>query len=124
MDYVKLGNTGLEVSRLCLGCMSFGEPDQGYPAWTLNEENSRPIIKKALDLGINFFDTANYYSNGTSEEIVGRVLKDYANRDEIVITTKLYFPMSDGPNSKGLSRKAFSVTEEVTKIEEGYLVIK
>jgi 1-deoxyxylulose-5-phosphate synthase len=106
MDYVKLGNTGLEVSRLCLGCMSFGEPDQGYPAWTLNEENSRPIIKKALDLGINFFDTANYYSNGTCEEIVGRVLKDYANRDEIVITTKLYFPMSDGPNSKGLSRKA------------------
>jgi len=106
MDYVKLGNTGLDVSRLCLGCMSFGEPDQGYPAWTLNEENSRPIIKKALDLGINFFDTANYYSNGTSEEIIGRVLKDYANRDEIVITTKLYFPMSDGPNSKGLSRKA------------------
>jgi aryl-alcohol dehydrogenase-like predicted oxidoreductase len=106
MDYVKLGNTGLDVSRLCLGCMSFGEPDQGYPAWTLNEENSRPIIKKALDLGINFFDTANYYSNGTSEEIVGNVLKDYANRDETVITTKLYFPMSDGPNSKGLSRKA------------------
>lgn len=106
MDYVKLGNTGLDVSKLCLGCMSFGEPDHGYPAWTLNEENSRPIIKKALDLGINFFDTANYYSSGTSEEIIGRVLKDYANRDEIVLTTKLYFPMSDGPNSKGLSRKA------------------
>lgn len=84
MEYVKLGNTGLDVSRLCLGCMSFGAPESGYPAWTLDEENSLPIIKKELHSGINFFDTANYYSDGTSEEIVGRVLKEYANRDEIV----------------------------------------
>ncbi len=106
MEYVKLGNTGLDVSRLCLGCMSFGLPERGYPQWTLDEERSRPIIKKALELGINFFDTANFYSDGTSEEIVGRVLKDYANRDEMVIATKVYFRMHDGPNGAGLSRKA------------------
>ncbi len=106
MEYVKLGNTGLDVSRLCLGCMSFGVPEQGYPQWTLDEEHSRPIIKKALELGINFFDTANFYSDGTSEEIVGRALKDYANRDEIVIATKVYFRMHEGPNGAGLSRKA------------------
>jgi aryl-alcohol dehydrogenase-like predicted oxidoreductase len=106
MEYVKLGNTGLDVSRLCLGCMSFGVPERGYPQWTLDEEHSRPIIKKALELGINFFDTANFYSDGTSEEIVGRALKDYANRDEIVIATKVYFRMHEGPNGAGLSRKA------------------
>jgi aryl-alcohol dehydrogenase-like predicted oxidoreductase len=106
MEYVKLGNTGLDVSRLCLGCMSFGVPERGYPRWTLNEESSRPIIKKALELGFNFFDTANFYSDGTSEEIVGRALKDYANRDEIVIATKVYFRMHEGPNGAGLSRKA------------------
>ncbi|MED3961325.1 aldo/keto reductase [Niallia taxi] len=106
MKYVKLGNTGMDVSKLALGCMSFGLPEQGYPAWTLNEEKSRPIIKKALEHGVNFFDTANYYSNGTSEEIIGRILKDYANRSEIVLTTKVYFPMQQGPNRKGLSRKA------------------
>ncbi|MFE8699955.1 aldo/keto reductase [Cytobacillus sp. FJAT-54145] len=105
MDYVKLGNTGLDVSRLCLGCMGFGVAERWIHQWVLNEENSRPIIKKALELGINFFDTANVYSDGTSEEIVGRALKDFANRDEIVLATKVYFPMHEGPNGKGLSRK-------------------
>ncbi|MBZ5753512.1 aldo/keto reductase [Metabacillus rhizolycopersici] len=105
MEYVKFGNTGLDVSRLTLGCMSFGEPDRGYPKWTLGEEESRPILKKALDLGINFFDTANFYSDGTCEEIVGKFLREYTNRDELVLATKVYFPMHEGPNGKGLSRK-------------------
>jgi 1-deoxyxylulose-5-phosphate synthase len=106
MEYVKLGNTGLDVSRLCLGCMSFGIPERGIAPWSLNEESSRPIIKKALELGINFFDTANVYSDGTSEEIVGRALKDYVNRDEFVLVTKVYFRMHEGQNGVGLSRKA------------------
>ena len=106
MEYVKFGNTGLDVSKICLGCMSFGVPERGIAPWSLNEECSRPIIKKAIELGINFFDTANVYSDGTSEEIVGRVLKEYANRDEIVIATKVNFRMHQGPNGAGLSRKA------------------
>ncbi|UVI29094.1 aldo/keto reductase [Paenibacillus spongiae] len=106
MEYVKLGNTGLDVSRLCLGCMGFGAAERWIHPWILDEERSRPIIKKALELGINFFDTANVYSDGTSEEFVGRALKDYANRDEIVIATKVYFRMHPGPNGSGLSRKA------------------
>ncbi|TYP79225.1 aldo/keto reductase [Paenibacillus methanolicus] len=106
MEYVKLGNTGLDVSRICLGCMSFGDVERWNHPWLLDEENSRPFIKKALDLGINFFDTANIYSTGASEEIVGRALKDYANRDEVVIATKVFFRMSPGPNGAGLSRKA------------------
>ncbi|MHC1681442.1 MAG: aldo/keto reductase [Clostridiaceae bacterium] len=105
MEYVKLGNTGLEVSRLCLGCMGFGEPGRGREKWSLDEEQSREIIKRALELGINFFDTANYYSLGSSEEILGRALKDFAKREEVVIASKLYFPMHEGPNAKGLSRK-------------------
>jgi aryl-alcohol dehydrogenase-like predicted oxidoreductase len=106
MEYARLGNTGLEVSRICLGCMSFGVAGRWIHQWVLNEEQSRPIIKKALELGINFFDTANVYSIGTSEEIVGRALKDYANRDEIVVATKVEGRMFDGPNGAGLSRKA------------------
>ncbi|SFB14087.1 Predicted oxidoreductase [Cohnella sp. OV330] len=106
LEYVKLGNTGLDVSRLCLGCMSFGDASRWTHPWILDEENSRPIIKKALDLGINFFDTANIYSTGASEEVVGRALKDYANRDEVVIATKVHFRMRPGPNGAGLSRKA------------------
>ncbi|MBU8918761.1 aldo/keto reductase [Bacillus sp. FJAT-29953] len=106
MDYVKLGNTGLDVSRLCLGCMSFGVPERGTHQWVLNEELSRPIIKKALDDGINFFDTANAYSDGTSEEIIGHALKEFANRDEIVIATKVYMRTHKGPNGAGLSRKS------------------
>ncbi|PZE19543.1 aldo/keto reductase [Paenibacillus xerothermodurans] len=106
MEYVKLGNTGLDVSRLCIGCMSFGIAQRWSHPWVLDEERSRPIIKKALELGINFFDTANMYAVGTSEEIVGRALKDYAKRDEIVLATKVRFPMRQGPNAAGLSRKA------------------
>ena len=105
MNYVKLGHTGLDVSPLCLGCMSYGEPGRGTHSWTLVEEQSRPFIRKAVELGINFFDTANSYSDGTSEEIVGRALKEYARRDEIVVATKVFFG-SDRPNGSGLSRKA------------------
>ncbi|MFA7204308.1 MAG: aldo/keto reductase, partial [Candidatus Caldatribacteriota bacterium] len=93
MEYVKLGNSGLEVSRICLGCMSFGDSEIWTHKWVLNEENSRPIIKKALELGINFFDTANVYSLGRSEEILGKALKDYAKRDEVVIATKVFSRM-------------------------------
>lgn len=106
MDYTRLGRTGLEVSRLCLGCMSYGDPGRGTHPWTLGEAESRPFIRKALDLGINFFDTANVYSDGSSEEIVGRALKEYARRDEIVLATKVHGRMRPGPNGAGLSRKA------------------
>ncbi|CAM4018598.1 aldo/keto reductase [Saccharibacillus endophyticus] len=105
MEYAKLGQTGLDVSRLCLGCMSYGIPERGAHEWTMGEEESRPFIKQALELGINFFDTANVYSDGTSEEIVGRALKDYADRDEIVVATKVHGKMRKGPNGGGLSRK-------------------
>jgi aryl-alcohol dehydrogenase-like predicted oxidoreductase len=106
MKYKNLGNTGLKVSELCLGCMTFGVPERGEHAWTLPEQQSRPLIRKAVDAGINYFDTANTYSDGTSEEIVGQALKDYTRRDEVVIATKVYFPMHKGPNGGGLSRKA------------------
>ncbi|MEK3793745.1 aldo/keto reductase [Paenibacillus sp. FSL R7-0204] len=106
MDYVKLGKTGLDVSRICLGCMSYGVPERGAHPWSLNEQESRPFIRKALELGINFFDTANIYSDGTSEEIVGRALKEFATRDEIVLATKVHGRMRPGPNGGGLSRKA------------------
>lgn len=113
MDYVKLGRTGLDVSRICLGCMSYGVPERGNAPWSLNEEESRPFIKKALELGINFFDTANMYSAGTSEEFVGRALKEYADRDQIVLATKVHFRMHAGPNGAGLSRKA--IMSEIDK---------
>ncbi|MEP6665152.1 MAG: aldo/keto reductase [Nocardioidaceae bacterium] len=106
MDHIKLGSTGLEVSPIALGCMSYGVPDRGTHAWTIPEEESRPFIKQALELGINFFDTANMYSDGTSEEIVGRALKDFGRREEVVIATKVYFRMRPGPNGQGLSRNA------------------
>jgi 1-deoxyxylulose-5-phosphate synthase len=106
MKYVKLGRTGIDVSRLCLGCMSYGEPDRGAHTWTLGEAASRPFLKKALDLGINFFDTANVYSAGSSEEIVGRALLEYARRGEVVIATKVNGRMHKGPNGAGLSKKA------------------
>lgn len=102
MQYNTLGKTDLKVSRLCLGCMTFGEPDRGNHAWTLPEESSRPIIQRALEGGINFFDTANSYSDGSSEEIVGRALKDFARRDEVVVATKVYYPSGD--LTEGLSR--------------------
>jgi aryl-alcohol dehydrogenase-like predicted oxidoreductase len=106
MQYTKLGRTGLDVSRICLGCMSYGGGNQGNHAWSLGEEESRPFIKKALEAGINFFDTANRYSLGSSEEILGRAIKDFARRDEVVIATKVYGRMRPGPNGAGLSRKA------------------
>ena len=106
MDYVKLGRTGLDVSRICLGCMSYGVSDRGNHLWTLSEEESRPFIRRALEAGINFFDTANVYSDGTSEEILGRALKDFARRDEVVIATKVNGRMRPGPNGAGLSRRA------------------
>ena len=106
MEYTKLGTTGLDVSRLCLGCMTYGVPDRGNHAWTLDEEASRPILRHAIEAGINFFDTANVYSDGTSEEIVGRALKEFARRDEIVLATKVHGRMRRGPNGAGLSRKA------------------
>lgn len=106
MEYVKLGRTGLDVSRICLGCMSYGVPERGPHPWSLDNDAARPFIKQALDLGINFFDTANVYSDGTSEEIVGRALKEFASRDEIVLATKVHSRMRPGPNGAGLSRKA------------------
>ncbi|HTB22334.1 MAG TPA: aldo/keto reductase [bacterium] len=105
MDYVKLGASGLKVSRLCMGCMSFGSPERGRP-WTLTEEQSRPLIKAALEAGVNFFDTANVYALGSSEEITGKALKDFAKRDEVVLATKVHGAMGPGPNQHGLSRKA------------------
>jgi aryl-alcohol dehydrogenase-like predicted oxidoreductase len=104
MDFVRFGNTGMTVSRLCLGTMTYGTPTERWP-WALNEEESRPFIKKALELGINFFDTADIYTAGASEEVVGRALKDFAKRDEIVLATKVFNPMGPSPNQKGLSRK-------------------
>jgi aryl-alcohol dehydrogenase-like predicted oxidoreductase len=106
MQYTKLGRTGLDVSRICLGCMSYGDPGSAMQPWSLSERDSRPFIKQALELGINFFDTANVYSAGASEEVTGKALKEYANRDEIVLATKLYGRMRPGPNGAGLSRKA------------------
>ncbi|MEM7284708.1 MAG: aldo/keto reductase [Actinomycetota bacterium] len=107
MKYTRLGNTGLDVSRICLGCMSYGNESPGVQDWALPEEEARPFIEQALEAGINFFDTANAYSLGSSEEIVGKALDEMANRDEIVIATKVYFPMRGrARNSIGLSRKA------------------
>ncbi len=106
MEYARLGNTGMQVSRICLGCMGFGDAEHWTHKWVLDEANSRPIIQKALEMGINFFDTANVYSTGVSEEITGRALKDFAKRDEVVLASKVHGKMSDGPNGGGLSRKA------------------
>jgi aryl-alcohol dehydrogenase-like predicted oxidoreductase len=123
MEYTKLGNTGMDVSRICLGCMGFGDADRWIHKWVLDEENSRPIIKHALELGINFFDTANVYSIGASEEILGRALHDFANRDEIVIATKLHGKMREGPNGAGLSRKAIlsEIDHSLTRLGTEYV---
>jgi 1-deoxyxylulose-5-phosphate synthase len=106
MEYTRLGNTGLEVSRICLGMMSFGEPDRGNHSWSLPEEESRRIIEKAISSGITFFDTANVYSAGSSEEITGRALRDFTDREDVVLATKVFMPMRPGTNGGGLSRKA------------------
>jgi 1-deoxyxylulose-5-phosphate synthase len=105
MEYVKLGSTGLDVSRLCLGCMSYGEPERGNQPWSLDRDTARPFFRQALDLGINFFDTANVYSAGSSEEITGSTLLSMTSRDEVVIATKVRGRMRPGPNGEGLSRK-------------------
>ena len=104
MEYIRLGTSGLKVSRLCLGCMSYGQPGEGNP-WVLNEEQSRPYIQRSLEAGINFFDTANVYSSGMSETVLGNALRDFVPRDEVVIATKVFFPMGQAPNDHGLSRK-------------------
>ena len=112
MRYIKLGTTGLDVSPVAIGAMTYGDPQRGHPVWSLDEDTSRPLIKHALDAGINFFDTANMYSYGSSEEILGRALKDFADRDDVVIATKLRHPMRPGPNGRGLSRKAIMTEVE------------
>ena len=106
MKYTRLGTTGMEVSRICLGCMSYGEPGRGTHPWSLDEDSSRPFFAQALDLGINFFDTANVYSLGTSEEYLGRAINSLTSRDQVVIATKVHGRMHDGPNGAGLSRRA------------------
>jgi aryl-alcohol dehydrogenase-like predicted oxidoreductase len=118
-----LGKSGLKVSPLCLGCMSFGKADKGWHSWVLDEEPSRQIIRQALDAGINFFDTANSYAGGTSEEITGKALKDMARRDEIVLATKVYGPWGKGPNQGGLSRKAIfqAIDDSLTRLGTDYV---
>jgi aryl-alcohol dehydrogenase-like predicted oxidoreductase len=123
MKYKNLGSTGLKVSELCLGCMTFGVPERGDHPWTLPEQQSRPLIRKAVDAGINYFDTANSYSDGTSEEIVGQALKDFTRRDEVVIATKVFFPMHKGPNAGGLSRKAIftAIDASLRRLQTDYV---
>jgi len=112
MDYVTLGRSGLKVSRLCLGCLTYAPPERGSHPWTLDEAASRPFLKQALELGINFFDTANSYSGGASEEVLGRAIKDFARREDVVIGSKVYFPIRPGPLAGGLSRKAIMTEVE------------
>ncbi len=123
MQYVKLGSTGLDVSRLCLGCMTYGDPSRGGHQWALGEEKSRPLLRQAVEAGINFFDTANVYSNGSSEEIVGRALKEFTQREEVVIATKVHGRMRPGPNGAGLSRKAImqEVDASLTRLGTDYI---
>ncbi|MCP9886307.1 aldo/keto reductase [Synechococcus sp. ATX 2A4] len=123
MQFTRLGRTGLEVSRICLGCMSFGVPDRGSHEWTIDEEQSRPILRAAWEAGINFFDTANVYSLGSSEEIVGKVLKELGPRDEQVIATKVHGEMRPGPNGKGLSRKVIlhQIDESLRRLGTDYV---
>jgi 1-deoxyxylulose-5-phosphate synthase len=128
MDYVNLGNTGLKVSRICLGCMTYGSPATGEPkpcrhAWTLNEEQSQPFLHHALDLGINFFDTANVYSSGDSESVLGRFLKTNTRREAVVIATKLQGLMRDEPNGQGLSRKAifYELDQSLQRLQTDYV---
>ncbi len=121
MDYVNLGKTGLKVSRLCLGCMTYGSSK--WRDWVLDEDASRPFIKRAIEFGINFFDTANMYSDGASEEVLGRALRDFANRDEIVLATKVFNPMRKDPNGRGLSRKAImtEIDHSLRRLETDYV---
>ncbi|MFT2706999.1 aldo/keto reductase [Clavibacter zhangzhiyongii] len=123
MRYVRLGSTGTEVSAIALGCMSYGEPTRGNHAWTLSEEDSLPLIRRAVELGITFFDTANVYSDGSSEEITGRALKAHTRREEVVIATKVHGAMGEGPNSRGLSRKhiMWQIDESLRRLGTDYV---
>ncbi len=123
MDYVSLGRSGLKVSRVCLGCMSYGEPGRGFQGWSLDEAASRPFFRQALEAGINFFDTANAYSGGSSEEITGRALRDMAKRDEVVIATKAFFSWRPAPNTGFLSRKALfhAVDDSLARLGTDYI---
>jgi Predicted oxidoreductases (related to aryl-alcohol dehydrogenases) len=119
MQYVRLGNTGLRVSRICLGTMTYGNSSD----WVLNEDDSRPFFKRALEAGVNFFDTADVYSLGASEEVTGRALKDFAKRDDVVIATKVFSPMGGGPNQRGLSRKHIfeSIDNSLRRLQTDYI---
>ncbi len=121
MDYVNLGSTGLKVSRICLGTMTYGS--KKWREWVLEEEESRPFLQRAVELGINFFDTADMYSLGVSEEIVGRALKDFISRDRAVIATKVFNPMGDDPNQKGLSRKHImhAIDDSLKRLQTDYV---
>ncbi len=123
MRFTKMGRTGVDVSVICLGCMGFGEADLGKGKWSVDEDSSREIIRGALQAGVNFFDTANVYSLGSSEEFTGRALRDMANREEIVLATKVYMPMREGPNSGGLSRKAImaEIDNSLRRLETDYV---
>ena len=128
MDYVNLGNTSLKVSRICLGCMTYGAPATGQPtpgshAWALNEEESQPFLRQALELGINFFDTANVYSRGESESVLGRFLKANTRREAVVIATKVHGSMRDEPNGRGLSRKSifFELDQSLRRLQTDYV---
>jgi 1-deoxyxylulose-5-phosphate synthase len=123
MDYVRLGRTGLKVSRIALGCMSFGDTSRGFNEWSLNEDDSQPFFRQAVELGINFWDTANVYCLGSSEEIVGRAISRYSRRDDIVLATKLHFKMHDGPGGQGLSRKAVmeQIDASLTRLGTDYI---
>src|SRR5674476_1113549 len=121
MDYVRLGTSGLKVSRICLGCMSFGDASQR--GWTLDQDAAEPIFRKALELGITFWDTANVYASGTSEQIVGHAIREYTRREDIVLATKLFGKMSDGPGGQGLSRRAVmeQVDASLTRLGTDYI---
>ena len=125
MDYVRLGNTGLRVSRVCLGCMSYGQATTGmhHWPWTLSEEEGRAFIRHALDLGVNFFDTANNYSDGESEAVLGRAIRDFARRDEVVLATKVCAPVRPDPNGRGLSRKAIlsEIDKSLQRLDTDYI---
>ena len=123
MEYARLGTTGLEVSRLCLGCMTYGEPTRGNHEWTLDEERSRPLLRRAIEAGITFFDTANVYSDGSSEEILGRAVREFSRREDVVIATKVHGRMRPGPNGAGLSRKAImhEIDASLTRLGTDYV---
>ena len=123
MEYIRLGGSGLKGSRLCLGCMTYGEPSRGTHEWTLDEQASRPFIREALEAGITFFDTANVYSDGSSEEILGRAIRDFARRDELVIASKVHGAMGKGANQRGLSRKAIlaEIDQSLRRLGTDYL---